>query len=60
MFLLLSLAISDLVTLTVVAPLDIEVFFVRGVLVRGGTSVQDLYHSIRYFSAILYLDPSSY
>ena len=35
MLLLLSLAISDLVTLTVVAPLDIEVFFVRGVLVHG-------------------------
>ena len=35
MFLLLSLAISDLVTLTVVAPLDIEVFFVCGVLVHG-------------------------
>ena len=32
---LLSLVISDLVTLTVVAPLDIEVFFVRGVLVHG-------------------------
>lgn len=35
MLLLLSLVISDLVTLTVVAPLDIEVFFVRGVLVHG-------------------------
>ena len=33
--LLLSLVISDLVTLTVVAPLDIEVFFVRGVLLYG-------------------------
>ena len=32
---LLSLVISDLVTLTVVAPLDIEVFFVRGVLLYG-------------------------
>ena len=35
MFLLLSLVISDLVTLTVVALLDIEEFHVRGVLVHG-------------------------
>ena len=35
MLLLLSLVISDLVTLAVVALLDIEVFFVRGVLVHG-------------------------
>ena len=35
MLLLLSLVISDLVTLTVVAPQDIEVFFVRGVPVHG-------------------------
>ena len=35
MFLLLSLVISDLVTLTAVALLDIEEFHVRGVLVHG-------------------------
>ena len=32
---LLSLVISDLVTLTVVAPLDIAVFFCSGVLLHG-------------------------
>lgn len=33
--LLLSLALSDLVSVTIVAPLDIDVFFVRGVWVHG-------------------------
>ena len=33
--LLLSLAFSDLITVTVVAPLDLEMFFVRGVWVHG-------------------------
>lgn len=33
--LLLSLAFSDLITVTVVVPLDIELFFVRGVWVHG-------------------------
>ena len=58
--LLLSLVISDLVTLTVVAPLDIEVFFCTRCPAAWGTSVQDLYHNIRYFSTLLCLDPSSY
>ena len=58
--LLLSLVISDLVTLTVVAPLDIEVFFCTRCPAVWGTSVQDLYHNIRYFSTLLCLDPSSY
>ena len=33
--LLLSLAFSDLITVTVVAPLDLEMFFVRGIWVHG-------------------------
>ena len=33
--LLLSLAFSDLITVTVVAPLELEMFFVRGVWVHG-------------------------
>ena len=63
MLLLLSWAISVLVTLTVVAPLDIEVFFLRGACAcpgGWGTSLQDLYHNIRYLSTLLYLDPYPY